>query len=364
MGEEFEFGIFNDIALATLSARRNQIQNNTVNRECQTMMYLEQNVQYDSGTDIDVKFRKDKMPASSYEGAEERPTESPPLYAGGKIGWKEVDVTVAMTERDLVENIGLNIQQVLAMRSIRNVSRGHMNTMFDLFQGYHEAALMDLKEEICRQVMLSDGRNPITGNPTDIEGFPVVMAKGQNYAGLDPNDDKIGKFDAESIISQEKDNIWDIKQLDLENKEEVNQLHLTNLASDAKQYGQVGRILVACSSRHYNAFEYTFEGDKTRQDDMAVKMGFERNMFIPRLGVTIYEETFLKGAHESTLYGWMPRHVHLVKNRALDMAFSGVMVDIHRNRIVFRYKCMLNLRCSWRAGCFRILNALPGDNFS
>ena len=361
MGEEY--GIFNDIALATLSARRNQIMNNTVNRECQTMMYLEQNVQYDSGKDIDVKFRKDKMPTGSYEGAEERPVESPPLYAGGKIGWKEVDVTVALTERDMVENIGLNIQQILAMKSIRNISRGHMQTMFDLFQGYHEAALMDLKEEIARQILLSDGRSPDTGNYTDIEGFPVFMNKGKAYAGLNPTDKRLGKFDAESIISGEKDDLWDIKQLDLENKREVTQLDFTNLGSDVRAYGKIGKIYVAVSSRHYNALEYVYEGDKTRQDQTAIRMGFERNMYIPRIGMTIYEETFLKGTHENTMYGWMPRHVHLVKNRALDMAFSGVMVQIDRNRVVFRYKCMLNLRCSWRAGNFRILNALPGDNY-
>ena len=358
-----EYGIFNDIALATLSARRNEIMNNTVNRECQTMMYLEQNVQYDSGKDIDVKFRKDKMPASSYEGAEERPVESPPLYAGGKIGWKEVDVTVALTERDMVENIGLNIQEILAMKSISNMSRGHMQTMYDLFQGYHEAAIMDLREEICRQIMLSDGKNPISGNYTDIEGFPVFMAKGENYAGLNPEDKRLGTFDAESIISGKRDNIWDIKQLDLNGEREVTQLDFTNLASDVKQYGKVGKIYVAMSSRHYNAMEYTFEGDKTRQDMTAVKMGFNRNMYIPRCDVTIYEETFLKGEHEDVMYGWMPRHVHIVKNRSLDMAFSGVMVQIDRNRVVFRYKSMLNMRCSWRAGCFRILNALPGDNF-
>lgn len=358
-----EFGIFDDIALTTLSARRNEIQNNTVNRECQTMMYLEQNIQYESGKDIDVKFRKDKMPTGSYEGDEERPTESPPLYAGGKVGWKEVDVTTSFSERDLVENIGLNIRQVIAMKSIRNVPRGHRQTMFDLFQGYHQAALMDLKEEIARQIILSNGRNRKTGNWTDIEGFKVFMNKGAHYAGLDPDDDRIGKFDAPSIVSGELDNIWDVKELDLKNKEEVNQLHLTNLISDAKQYGQVGKIYIMCSSRHYNALEYAYEGDKTRQDETAIKMGFERNMYIPRLGATIYEETFLKGEDESTLYGWMPRHVHLVKNRALDMEFSGVLVDLHRNRIVFRYKCMLNTRCSWRAGQFRILNALPGDNF-
>ena len=222
---------------------------------------------------------------------------------------------------------------------------------------------MDLKEEIARQVLLSDGRNAMTGNYTDIEGFPVFMNKGRPYAGLDPADSRLGKFDARSTVSGEEDYIWDVKELDLQNKEEVNQLHLTNLASDVKMYGPTGPIYVACSSRHYNAFEYAFEGDKVRQDSMAVRMGFERNMYIPRVGVTIYEENFLKGDDEGTLYGWMPRHVHLVKNRSLDMAFSGVMVQIDRNRVLFRYKCMLNLRCSWRAGNFRILNALPGDNF-
>ena len=357
------YGVFNDIALATLSARRNEIMNNTVNRECQTMMFLEQNVQYASGDKIDVKFRKDKMPAGSYEGAEERPVDSPPLYAGGKIDWKENDVTVALTERDMVTNIGLNIQDILKMNSIRSMSRGDAQTMYDLFQGYYEAAIMDFKEEICRQVMLSDGLNTKSGNYTDIEGFPVVFDKGESYADLDPGDKRIGVFDAESIVSGVKDPIWDIKQLDLNNEREVTQLDLTNLASDCYQYGQRGKLYVAVSSRHYNAFEYTFEGDKVRQDMTAVRMGFERNMYIPRLGITIYEETFLKGDHENTMYGWQPRHMHIVKHRALDMEFSGAMVQIDRNRVVYRFKSMMNLRCRWRAGMFRILNALPGDNF-
>lgn len=358
-----EYGIFNDIALATLSARRNEIQNNTVNRECQTWMYLNQNPQYATGNAIDVKFRKDKMPTGSYAGAQARPTESPPLYAGGKIGWKLVDVTVALNEQDMLENIGLNIQDIAAMRSISNMTRGDQQTMFDLFQGYHEAAIMDLREEICSQIMLSDGMDPETGLYTDIEGFRVFMNKGQPYAGLNPNDDRIGKFDAESIISGERDNIWDVKELDLENKREVDQLDFTNLASDAMQYGQVGKIYVAMSSRHYNAMEYSYEGDKTSRDETAIRMGFQKNMYIPRMGVTIYEERFLKGEYENTMYGWMPRHVHIVKHPNLDFEFSGVMVEIDKNQIVFRYKSMLNLRCSWRAGCFRILNALPGDNY-
>ena len=363
MGNENEFGVFNDIALTTLSARRNEIANNTVNRECQTWMYMEQNVKYESGTDIDVKFRKDKLPTGSYEGAEERPVESPPLYVGGKVGWKEMDVTVAFTERDLVENIGLNIQQVKSMKTISNMSRGHQQTMFDLFQGNYEAAMMDFREDQCTQLMLSDGRNPETGNYTDIEGFRVFMNKGEPYAGLNPTDDRIGTFDAESIISGERDPIWDIKQLDLENKREVNQLDFTNLISDCKAYGPQGKMYIAMSSRHYNALEYVYEGDKTRQDNTAVKMGFEKNMYIPRMGATIYEETFLKGEHEGTMYGWSPRHCHIVRNRALNMQFSGVMYDIHRNRIVYRFKTMQNVRCSWRSGLFRILRALPGDNY-
>ena len=260
-------------------------------------------------------------------------------------------------ERDLVKNIGMNIRQLCDMRSLSRLPRGHRNTMFNLLQGYIEAALMDFKEERSRQIMLSNGYNSETGNYTDIEGFGVFMQKGESYALLDPADSRIGRFDAESITTGEKDYIWDIRQLDLENKREVTQLDFPNLGSDARAYGPVGKIFVACSSRHYNALEYSFEGDKTSRNATAVRMGFARNMYIDRLDITIYEETFLKGAAENTMYGWMPRHVRLVKNKALDMEFSGVMPQIDRNKVVFRYKTMSNIRNSWRAGCFRIINA-------
>ena len=345
-------GIFNDIVLGTLNARLKDIETDTLNRECMTLAMLQKNAIYEEGDAISVKFRKDKLPVGTYEYDQQRPVESPPLFVGGSIRWKTTDVTVSVNEQDMIENSGLNIQQILNMKSINKIPSGHLNTLFSLFQEYHTAALIDIQEGQAEQIF-GDGYDKETGYYTAIEGFPVIFNKGGSYAGLDPNDERIGKFSRTSVVSGTNDNIWDPREMDLENKRAGTSLDITNIATDARQ-GRKGDIWLAMSPEHYNAMEYAYEGDKTRSNAEAIKLGFKKHMYVPRLDVTLYSEDFLTGSND--WYGWMPRHMKLVKNASLSMAFSGVMVQIDKNRIVYRYKDMCNLRCSSRANQFVIRN--------
>ena len=345
--------IFGDLLLSTLNARMEEINMKSLSRKSLTLAMLQNKAVYDSGKNIEVKFRKDRLPVGSYSGYDQRPMEHKELFAGGQIGWKTNDVTVVIDEETLVLNSGLNIARIMQYKSINRMPASHQHTLFDIFQKYHMAALEDLEDEIAKQIF-GDGIND-QGEYKDIEGFPVFTAYDKPYAGLDPNDARIGVFDRVSVASGTRDKIWNPRYLDLKSARAVEQLDFANLGSDIRRGAKTSSIYVAMSEEHYNNLEYIFEGDKER-DALAVKLGYNQNMYYPRLNMTFYPEDYIE---DGSIYGWMPEHVKLVKNRDLMMQFSGVMVQLDRNVIVYRYKDMCNMRCDSRAHTFVIKNALP-----
>ena len=345
--------IFGDLLLSTLNARMEEINMRSLSRKSLTLAMLQSKAEYDSGKAIEVKFRKDRLPVGSYSGYDQRPMEHKELFAGGQVGWKTNDVTVVIDEETLVLNSGLNIAKIMQYKSINRMPASHQHTLFDIFQKYHIAALEDLEDEIAKQVW-GDGFND-QGEYKDIEGFPVMFAYDKPYAQMSPDDKNIGVFDRVSVTSQERDKIWNPRYLDLKGEEPVTQLHFANLASDVRRGAKTSQIYVAMSEEHYNNLEYIFEGDKER-DEVAVSLGYSQNMYYPRLNMTFYPEDYIE---DGTIFGWMPEHVKLVKNRDLTMQFSGVMVQLDRNVIVYRYKDMCNLRNDSRAHGFIIENALP-----
>lgn len=345
--------IFGDLLLSTLNARMDQINMKSLSRKSLTLAMLQSKAIYESGKAIEVKFRKDRLPVGSYSGYDSRPMEHKELFAGGQIGWKTNDVTVVIDEETLVLNSGLNIAKIMQYKSINRMPAMHQHTLFDIFQKYHMAALEDLEDEVAKQVF-GNGYND-EGQYKDIEGFPVFMAYDQPYAGLSPDDKEIGRFDRVSVSSGERDKIWNPRYVNLNNERAVTQLDFANLGSDIRRGAKTSPVYVAMSEEHYNNLEYIFEGDK-RRDEVAVHLGYKQNMYYERLNMTFYPEDYIE---DGTIYGWMPEHVKLVKNRDLNMQFSGVMVQLDRNVIVYRYKDMCNLRCDSRAHCFIIENALP-----
>lgn len=345
--------IFGDLLLSTLNARMDEINMKSLSRRSLTHAMLQQNAVSESGKAIEVKFRKDRLPAGSYSGYDQRPMEHKELFAGGQVGWKTNDVTVVIDEETLVLNSGLNIAKIMQYRNINRMPASHQHTLFDIFQKYHMAALEDLEDEEAGQIF-GDGFND-QGEYKDIEGFPVIFGYDKKYANIDPDDKDIGVFDRVSVTSGQRDKIWNPRRLDLENESPVTQLHFANLASDVRRGAKTSKIYVAMSEEHYNNLEYIFEGDKDR-DEQAVSLGYTQNMYYPRLNMTFYPEDYIE---DGTIYGWMPEYLKLVKNRDLNMQFSGVMVQLDRNVIVYRYKNMCNLRCDSRAHLFLIENALP-----
>lgn len=345
--------IFGDLLLSTLNARMDEIDMKTLSRKSLTLAMLQKNAVYDSGKEIEIKFRKDRLPVGSYSGYDQRPMEHKELFVGGKIGWKTNDVTVVIDEETLVLNSGLNIAKIMSYKTINRMPAQHQFTLFDIFQKYHMAALEDLEDEQAQQVF-GNGFND-RGQYKDIEGFPVFMDYGKPYAGLDPHDEDIGKFNRISVTSGVRDRIWDIRYLDLKGERSVTQLDFANLGSDIRRGAKTSTVYVALPEEHYNNLEYVFEGDKMR-DEAAVHLGYKQNIYYPRLNMTFYPEDYIE---DNVIYGWMPEHIELVKNKDLSMQFSGVQVQLDRNVILYRYKDMCNIRCNSRAHCFKIVNALP-----
>ena len=346
--------IFGDLLLSTLSAKMDEVDFKSLSRESLTLAKLESEAEYESGKDIEVKFRKERLPAGSYSGYDKRPMEHKELYTGGRVDWKLNDVTVMIDEETMVKNTGLNIQDVMRYKKVRNMPASHQLTMFDLFHSYNIAAHEDLDNLIAKQIF-SDGFND-EGEYKDIEGFQVIMAFGEPYAGIDPNDERVGKFDREGVTSKKKDNIWDVRYLDLQDKRPVEEIDFANLCSDIRRGSRTSKIYVAMGEEWFNNLENVFEGDKIREDEEAIKWGFTQSIHYPRFNLTAYPEDYIE---DGTMYGWMPKHLKLIKNRSMDKVFSGVMVQIDANVVTYRYKIMCNLRCDSRARCFRIDNALP-----
>jgi hypothetical protein len=102
------------------------------------------------------------------------------------------------------------------------------------------------------------------------------------------------------------------------------------------------------------------EGQKTR-NRMAEELGFEDHIKALNFNATFFPDDYCQGpdGEENVVYGFQPRHLQMLINRADNMVFHPGVIPDDQFSIVFRMTHTHAVVCDDRARTFKFSNINP-----
>ena len=295
-------------------------------------------------------------------------------FAQAEYNWKDLSVNVMITESMLVENAGLNINDLLNINDISGIPERDRNTVFNIFGKEVEMAGDDMSDALATALAASDG-GPDDGDHDDANAIHSIFTLLDNgtFGGLAA--DGLGNFDDLGLLDTYY-NTWngagadlgptrkweaksiDASQADLDADVEDNlSKELLGLAlHDCAQGGTDSVDYIFCNPRVYVGLEMLLEG-QTRRDETMANIGFAQNMSWNAFGTTIMADPFIP-VH--SVIGINTKHTYLAIHPAMDQQFSGFKTRPDAATIEGQLKIKTQLVCDDRAKNFWIyLGATP-----
>ena len=295
-------------------------------------------------------------------------------FAQAEYNWKDLSVNVMITESMLVENAGLNINDLLNINDISGIPERDRNTVFNIFGKEVEMAGDDMSDALATALAASDG-GPDDGDHDDANAIHSIFTLLDNgtFGGLAA--DGLGNFDDLGLLDTYY-NTWngagadlgptrkweaksiDASQADLDADVEDNlSKELLGLAlHDCAQGGTDSVDYIFCNPRVYVGLEMLLEG-QTRRDETMANIGFTQNMSWNAFGTTIMADPFIP-VH--SVIGINTKHTYLAIHPAMDQQFSGFKTRPDAATIEGQLKIKTQLVCDDRAKNFWIyLGATP-----
>ena len=304
-------------------------------------------------------------------------------FAQVEYSWKDLSVNVMVTESMLVENAGLNINDLLNIDNISGIPERDRNTVFNIFGKEVEMAADDMSDALATAIASNDG-GPNTDAHDDANAIHSVftLLDGGTFGEVGAaalGDFSLGLLDTyhnthnaagESGAATDRSatNKWRSKFIDVGGSGYVSggsdtdqrynlSKELLGLAlHDCAQGGTDSVDYVFVNPRVYVGLEMLLEG-QTRRDETMSNIGFNQNMTWNAFGTTIMADPFI-GA--SDVVGINTKHTYMAIHPALDQQFSGFKTHPDRAVIEGQLKIKTQLVCDDRAKNFWIhLGAAP-----
>lgn len=294
-------------------------------------------------------------------------------FAQVEYNWKDLSVNVMITESMLVENAGLNINDLLNINDISGIPERDRNTVFNIFGKEVEMAGDDMGDALATAIASSDGA-PGAGDHDDsastIHSVFTLLDDG-TVGGHGPN--ALGDFDNLGLLDTYYNSHdtgsditatpkWEAKSIRTDLLETADlQYNLTKellglALHDTAQGGTDSVDYIFVNPRVYVGLEMLLEG-QTRRDETMANIGFNQNMSWNAFGTTIMADPFVP-AH--SVIGINTKHTYLAIHPALDQQFSGFKTRADRATIEGQLKIKTQLVCDDRAKNFWIyLGASP-----
>jgi len=287
-------------------------------------------------------------------------------FAQAEYNWKDLSVNVMVTESMLVENAGLNINDLLNVDNINGIPERDRNTVFNIFGREVEMAGDDMSDALATALASNDGA-PATGSHDDANAVHSVFTLLDNgaFGGIDA--DGLGNFsdlglldtyynshDTGSDISNTTK--WEARSINLGLLETADlQYNLTKevlglALHDCAQGGTDSVDYIFVNPRVYVGLEMLLEG-QTRRDETMSNIGFTQNMTWNAFGTTIMADPFVDA---SDVIGINTKHTYLAIHPALDQQFSGFKTRPDAATIEGQLKIKTQLVCDDRAKNFWI----------
>ena len=301
-------------------------------------------------------------------------------FAQAEYNWKDLSVNVMVTESMLVENAGLNINDLLNIDNIGGIPERDRNTIFNIFGKEVEMAGDDMSDALATALTNSGGAPSVNNHDASASTIHSLFtllaggtvggltatglgdfstAPGVNLGLLDTyhnthNDASVGS----AAVDVTETNKWRSKYIDVSGTGYNGTAAQYNLSKellglalhDTAQGGTDSVDYVFCNPRVYVGLEMLLE-DQTRRDETMSNIGFNQNMMWNAFGTTIMADPFVP-AH--SVIGINSKHTYLAIHPAMDQQFSGFKTRADRATIEGQLKIKTQLITDDRAKNFWI----------
>ena len=346
--------ILNQIEMATVPSQQG-LNQNLLSKTSALLRVLQDAAKRETGSPIRAHVRYNRNNSQWYYGGEDLvATRTQALsdaagdtgtsqFAQAEYNWKDLSVNVMITESMLVENAGLNINDLLNINDIGGIPERDRNTVFNIFGKEVEMAGDDMSDALATAIASSDGApgdNDHDDSASTIHSL-FTLLDGGTVGGLTAaslgdfslglldtyhnthNDAGVGSAAADISAT----NKWRAKYIDVSGTGYNGTAAQYNLSKellglalhDTAQGGTDSVDYVFCNPRVYVGLEMLLE-DQTRRDETMSNIGFNQNMMWNAFGTTIMADPFVP-AH--SVIGINTKHTYLAIHPALDQQFSG-----------------------------------------
>ena len=347
--------VLDQLQLTTLAAWRNRLNMSTLDRESAAWGMLKARSMMEEGHDIELKSRIGRANVAAHRGASTISTRRHELFAGARVEWKEYHATVTIDQRTLVQNCQMNVRDVARMTSWGQMRSDARDKLIDLLGKEMEAALVDMVDRFSED-LYADG-TPINDEPDRLEGLGKIIEPNVAYAGVSHT--AFRKFRRRGKLSGTHDFVHNPRSKNFNNKS-ARWNDFYQAFHDIHRGKRTGEIWVVCPSNHYDNISLMLEGQKTR-NRMAEELGFDDHIKAINHNATFFPDDFCQGpdGNENVIYGFQPRHLMMLINRADNMTFHPGVIPDDQFSIVFRITHTHAIVCDDRARTFKFYNVTP-----
>ena len=388
--------ILEQIQLATLPSDLG-LNTSLLSKTSPALRVFQEKAKRESGSPIRVQVRHNRNTTKWYSGYD-------PLAAGRQVplsstgadgnefaagtnqfgqaiyNWRNLAVSVGISEDQLVENASMNIADLLGRTSIESLPERDRHTVFNIFGKEVEMAFEDLTDSLATALLNKytagatetldnagtdhrvDTAGTDDGHGTSINSlFDVVSPNAMGGLAATALDDfgtpsLLNSFQAANdsgttASNQEK---WQARVCDLsehDDADEAGNLTRTILGlalHDTSQGGTDSVDYIFCNPKVYVALEQVLENAVRRDENMS-NIGFLQNMQWGAFGCTILADPFMP---EQDVIGINSKHTYMVVHPSLDSEFSGFKPTQTAATIEGQLKIKTQIVCDDRAKNF------------
>ena len=372
--------ILQQIEMATLPSQQG-LNTALLSKTSPLLRVLQESAKRETGSPIRAHVRYNRNKTQWYEGsAQLTATRTVALsaddsqtgtsqFAQAEYGWKNLSVNVSISEDQLVENAGLNINDLLNIDNISGIPERDRNTVFNVFAREAELMADDMSDSMATALCNFTSANAF-GTSADhnatgaINSIFSLLDKG-SFGGLAAN--ALGTFTDDGLlnlwmvdnsdagITDSTTNKWQARlgeighsALDAAVEDNLSKQLLGIALHDTAQGGVDAVDYIFCNPRIYVGLEMLLEG-QTQRDETMSNIGFNQNMTWNAFGTTIMADPYVP-VH--SVIGINSKHTYLAIHPSLDSQFSGFKTHPDRAVIEGQLKLKTQLVCDDRAKNF------------
>jgi len=377
--------ILNQIEMATVPSQQG-LNQNLLSKTSPLLRVLQEAAKRETGSPIRAHVRYNRNTSQWYYGGEDLAATRTQAnsdtsgetggdggqFAQAEYNWKDLSVNVMITESMLVENAGLNINDLLNINDIGGIPERDRNTVFNIFGREVEMAGDDMGDALATALTNSGGGYG-TGDHDSSNAIHSVFTLLDNgeFGGLGVS--ALGSFGSLGLLDTwfntnssqtlSGTNKWQARKVDLGTGDITGspgtatslEANLTKsilglALHDCAQGGTDSVDYIFVNPRVYVGLEMLLEG-QTRRDETMSNIGFNQNMTWNAFGTTIMADPFIPAR---SVIGINTKHTYMAIHPALDQQFSGFKTRADRATIEGQLKIKTQLVTDDRAKNFWI----------